>query len=193
MCDVSRSFQTTTNCYVTWWVSWATWPRSTTFDRTSCKHNMSPSLGLYSSVYQSSSSFLFCCRAGFWHYSILYSSLPFFSCPCECGIVTICCLNLLFPIAGLPLIHPSVISYSRPSCLKKWSIKRCLSKSKKVSKFMFATIYSLDCHEGAMLSTICSAKQKSLQMCAELRHCQRWVTNREGNEFHSNGPETQRD
>jgi len=30
-----------------------------------------------------------------------------------------------------------------------------------------------------MLSTICSAKQKSLQMCAELRHCQRWVTNRE--------------
>jgi len=35
------------------------------------------------------------------------------------------------------------------------------------------------CHEGAMLSTICSAKQKSLQMCAELRHCQRWVTNTE--------------
>ena len=30
-----------------------------------------------------------------------------------------------------------------------------------------------------MLSTICSAKQKSLQMCAELRHCQRWVTNGE--------------
>ena len=30
-----------------------------------------------------------------------------------------------------------------------------------------------------MLSIICSAKQKSLQMCAELRHCQRWVTNRE--------------
>jgi len=30
-----------------------------------------------------------------------------------------------------------------------------------------------------MLSTIRSAKQKSLQMCAELRHCQRWVTNRE--------------
>jgi len=29
-----------------------------------------------------------------------------------------------------------------------------------------------------MLSTICSAKQKSLQMCGELRHCQRWVTNR---------------
>ena len=27
--------------------------------------------------------------------------------------------------------------------------------------------------------TLCSAKQKSLQMCAELRHCQRWVTNRE--------------
>jgi len=30
-----------------------------------------------------------------------------------------------------------------------------------------------------MLSTICSAKQQSLQMCAELRHRQRWVTNRE--------------
>jgi len=30
-----------------------------------------------------------------------------------------------------------------------------------------------------MLSTICSAKQKSLQMCTELRYCQRWVTNRE--------------
>ena len=30
-----------------------------------------------------------------------------------------------------------------------------------------------------MLSTICSVKQKSLQMCAELHHCQRWVTNRE--------------
>jgi len=30
-----------------------------------------------------------------------------------------------------------------------------------------------------MLSTICSTKQKSLQMCAELRHCQRWVMNRE--------------
>jgi len=30
-----------------------------------------------------------------------------------------------------------------------------------------------------MLSTVCSAKQKSLQMCAELRYCQRWVTNRE--------------
>jgi len=30
-----------------------------------------------------------------------------------------------------------------------------------------------------MLSTICSAKQKSLQMCAELCHCQRCVTNRE--------------
>jgi len=30
-----------------------------------------------------------------------------------------------------------------------------------------------------MLSTICSAKQKSFQMCPELRHCQRWVTNRE--------------
>jgi len=30
-----------------------------------------------------------------------------------------------------------------------------------------------------MLSTICSAKQKTLQICAELRHCQRWVTNRE--------------
>ena len=30
-----------------------------------------------------------------------------------------------------------------------------------------------------MLSTICSAKQKRLQMCAELRHCQRWVTNRQ--------------
>jgi len=28
-----------------------------------------------------------------------------------------------------------------------------------------------------MLSTTCSAKQKSLQMCAELRHCQRWVMN----------------
>jgi len=28
-----------------------------------------------------------------------------------------------------------------------------------------------------MLSTIWSAKQKSLQMCAELRHCQRRVTN----------------
>jgi len=26
-----------------------------------------------------------------------------------------------------------------------------------------------------MLSTICWAKQKSLQMCAELRHCQRWA------------------
>jgi len=39
--------------------------------------------------------------------------------------------------------------------------------------------YSLNCHEGDMLSTICSAKQKSIQMCAELRHCQRWVTNRE--------------
>ena len=44
---------------------------------------------------------------------------------------------------------------------------------------MSATIYSLSCHEGAVLSTICSAKQKSLQMCAELRHCQRWVTDRE--------------
>ena len=30
-----------------------------------------------------------------------------------------------------------------------------------------------------MLSTICSTKQKSLQMYAELRQCQRWVTNRE--------------
>ena len=30
-----------------------------------------------------------------------------------------------------------------------------------------------------MLSTTCSAKQKSLQMCAELCHCQRCVTNRE--------------
>jgi len=30
-----------------------------------------------------------------------------------------------------------------------------------------------------MLSTICSAKQKRIQMCAELRHCQRWVMNRE--------------
>ena len=33
---------------------------------------------------------------------------------------------------------------------------------------MSAQHYSLNCHEGAMLSTICSAKQKSLQMCAEL-------------------------
>jgi len=45
--------------------------------------------------------------------------------------------------------------------------------------YVRATIYSLNCHKGAMLSTICSAKQKSLQMCAELRHCQRWVTDRE--------------
>jgi len=44
--------------------------------------------------------------------------------------------------------------------------------------YVRTTIYSLNCHEGAMLSTICSAKQKSLQMCTELRHCQRWVTNR---------------
>ena len=27
--------------------------------------------------------------------------------------------------------------------------------------------------------TVTKAKQKSLQMCAELRHCQRWVTDRE--------------
>ena len=42
-----------------------------------------------------------------------------------------------------------------------------------------STIYSLNCHKGIMLSTICSTKQKSLQMYAELRHCQRWVTNRQ--------------
>jgi len=45
-----------------------------------------------------------------------------------------------------------------------------------------------------MLSTICSAKQKSLQMCAELLHCliRDGSRTESGNEFHSDGPETEK-
>ena len=61
--------------------------------------------------------------------------------------------------------------------------------------YVRATIYSLNCHEGAMLSTICLAKQKSLQICAELR---RYIVVRDGsrtesgNEFHSDGAEMEK-
>jgi len=44
--------------------------------------------------------------------------------------------------------------------------------------YVRATTYSLNCHEGAVISSVCSAEQNNLQICAELRLCQRWVTNR---------------
>ena len=84
VCDVSRSSETMRRCWGGRWAWWATWPRLTTFDRTSCKHIMSPSLGLYSNVYQSVSLLLVLLSSAFWHLARYLQPPVFSSCSLTC-------------------------------------------------------------------------------------------------------------
>ena len=58
--------------------------------------------------------------------------------------------------------------------------QRCPLVPKRISLFLVSVFnwWIFYGHYGP-LWTICSAERKSFQMCAELRHCQRWITNRE--------------